>query len=119
MKLDDSSRYVSDDFERREAIIWNMNAAKAARASAGLKAVVDVPGTQANSTATKAADAVVKMNGTVKPKKVELSARDFETARKEFVPLSLKDVKLQHSDVSWTDIGGESSCPKIRRSTAC
>lgn len=42
---------------------------------------------------------------------MEISAEDFEMARKDFVPLSLKDVKLQHSDVSWADVGGERWTP--------
>lgn len=32
---------------------------------------------------------------------------DFETARADFVPLSLRDIKLEKSDVSWADIGGK------------
>lgn len=31
---------------------------------------------------------------------------DFEKAKSDFVPISLRDVKLQKSDVSWDDIGG-------------
>lgn len=33
---------------------------------------------------------------------------DFEKAQVDFVPLSLRDVKLQKSDVAWSDIGGAS-----------
>ena len=32
---------------------------------------------------------------------------DFEKALAEFTPLSLRDVKLQKSTVSWNDIGGK------------
>lgn len=32
---------------------------------------------------------------------------DFEKALLEFTPLSLRDVKLQKSTVSWSDIGGK------------
>jgi peroxin-1 len=35
-----------------------------------------------------------------------LSARDFVEAHEGFVPLSLRDVPLQKSDVEWADIGG-------------
>jgi peroxin-1 len=37
---------------------------------------------------------------------VELSLADFDAAQREFVPLSLRDVKLQKSEVEWADIGG-------------
>ena len=32
--------------------------------------------------------------------------QDFEAAQKDYVPLSLRDVKLTKSNVSWNDIGG-------------
>ena len=35
-----------------------------------------------------------------------LSGADFAAAQLDFVPLSLRDVKLQKSDVAWSDIGG-------------
>lgn len=38
--------------------------------------------------------------------KTTLSGADFDTAQVDFVPLSLRDVKLQKSDVAWSDIGG-------------
>jgi peroxin-1 len=31
---------------------------------------------------------------------------DFETAQIGYTPVSLRDVKLQKSDVEWADIGG-------------
>ena len=39
--------------------------------------------------------------------KVKLSAGDFEEARKDYVTISLKGVKIQHSDVKWSDVGGK------------
>ena len=38
-----------------------------------------------------------------------LTAEDFTVAQVGFTPLSLRDVKLQKSDVSWSDIGGPRS----------
>ena len=35
-----------------------------------------------------------------------MSSDDFADAQVDFVPLSLRDVKLQKSDVAWADIGG-------------
>jgi hypothetical protein len=37
---------------------------------------------------------------------VNLAQEDFEAAQADFVPLSLRDVKLQKSEVAWADIGG-------------
>jgi peroxin-1 len=37
---------------------------------------------------------------------VVLTANDFTTAQVDFIPHSLRDVKLQKSDVAWSDIGG-------------
>ena len=37
-----------------------------------------------------------------------LKGADFDTAQIDFVPHSLRDVKLQKSDVEWSDIGGVS-----------
>lgn len=37
----------------------------------------------------------------------ELSHGDFIKAQTEFVPLTLRDVKLEKSNISWSDIGGE------------
>ena len=34
---------------------------------------------------------------------------DFEEAQRDFSPLSIRDVKLQKSDVEWSDIGGRFS----------
>jgi peroxin-1 len=38
----------------------------------------------------------------------QLTYADFMTAQADFVPLSIRDVKLEKSDVAWSDIGGES-----------
>ncbi|KIK41964.1 hypothetical protein CY34DRAFT_84427 [Suillus luteus UH-Slu-Lm8-n1] len=38
--------------------------------------------------------------------KVTLSAKDFVEAQEGFIPLSLRDVPLQKSDIEWADIGG-------------
>jgi peroxin-1 len=37
---------------------------------------------------------------------IVLTPGDFTAAQVDFVPLSLRDVKLQKSDVAWFDIGG-------------
>lgn len=37
-----------------------------------------------------------------------LQMSDFEKAQEGFTPMSLRDIKLQHSDVRWSDIGGNS-----------
>ncbi|GAA5838500.1 hypothetical protein JCM9279_003263 [Rhodotorula babjevae] len=46
-----------------------------------------------------------------------LTADDFATAQQGFVPLSLRDVKLQKSDVAWADIGGLHDARKTLRET--
>ena len=35
-----------------------------------------------------------------------LSQSDFVVAQVDFVPLSLRDIKLEKSDIAWSDIGG-------------
>ncbi|KLO10316.1 AAA-domain-containing protein [Schizopora paradoxa] len=42
---------------------------------------------------------------------------DFEKALAEFTPLSLRDVKLQKSTVSWNDIGGLNETRRVLRET--
>ena len=43
-----------------------------------------------------------------------LKGADFDTAQIDFVPHSLRDVKLQKSDVEWSDIGsGLLACYRI------
>jgi len=39
-------------------------------------------------------------------KQLELTQADFAAAQVDFVPLSLRDVKLEKSDTAWSDIGG-------------
>ncbi|GJN92246.1 hypothetical protein Rhopal_005276-T1 [Rhodotorula paludigena] len=46
-----------------------------------------------------------------------LTADDFHAAQQGFVPLSLRDVKLQKSDVAWADIGGLHDARKTLRET--
>lgn len=43
--------------------------------------------------------------------------KDFEDAQADFTPLSLRDVKLQKSDIEWSDIGGLHYVRKILRET--
>ncbi|PLW11120.1 hypothetical protein PCANC_23630 [Puccinia coronata f. sp. avenae] len=50
-----------------------------------------------------------------KPVSLELS--DFESAQSGFVPISLRDVKLQKSTVNWSDIGGLAETRRILRET--
>jgi peroxin-1 len=38
-----------------------------------------------------------------------LTAVDFEIAQVDFIPFSLRDIKLQKSEVAWSDIGGRPS----------
>lgn len=49
--------------------------------------------------------------------KVTLSAKDFVEAQEGFVPLSLRDVPLQKSDVEWADIGGLKNTKLMLRET--
>lgn len=35
-----------------------------------------------------------------------LTQSDFSNAQVDFVPLSLRDIKLEKSDIAWSDIGG-------------
>ncbi|GAA6031995.1 hypothetical protein JCM8097_003379 [Rhodosporidiobolus ruineniae] len=46
-----------------------------------------------------------------------LTPADFDAAQSGFVPLSLRDVKLQKSDVQWADIGGLHDARKTLRET--
>ena len=38
-----------------------------------------------------------------------LTQSDFSNAQVDFVPLSLRDIKLEKSDIAWSDIGGASA----------
>ncbi|KAG2078617.1 AAA-domain-containing protein [Suillus decipiens] len=53
----------------------------------------------------------------VSVEKVTLSAKDFVEAQEGFVPLSLRDVPLQKSDVEWADIGGLKDTKLVLRET--
>ncbi|KAF8813732.1 AAA-domain-containing protein [Phlegmacium glaucopus] len=46
-----------------------------------------------------------------------LMQSDFVTAQVDFVPLSLRDIKLEKSDVAWSDIGGLSETRRILQET--
>lgn len=48
---------------------------------------------------------------------LDLTADDFISAQIGFVPLSLRDVKLQKSEVQWADIGGLHETRRILRET--
>ncbi|EAU91532.2 peroxisome biogenesis factor 1 [Coprinopsis cinerea okayama7 len=47
----------------------------------------------------------------------ELSYEDFTKAQAEFVPLTLRDVKLEKSSTSWSDIGGLFETKRVLRET--
>jgi len=46
-----------------------------------------------------------------------LRLSDFEAAREGFVPLSLRDIKLEKSTTSWDDIGGLHETRRVLRET--
>lgn len=48
---------------------------------------------------------------------LQLATDDFVAAQKGFVPLSLRDVKLQKSEVQWADIGGLHETRRTLRET--
>ncbi|KAI7959920.1 hypothetical protein MJO29_004988 [Puccinia striiformis f. sp. tritici] len=50
-------------------------------------------------------------------KPIPLELADFENAQSGFVPISLRDVKLQKSTVNWSDIGGLVETRRILRET--
>ncbi|KAF9495315.1 AAA-domain-containing protein [Pleurotus eryngii] len=49
----------------------------------------------------------VAIRAATDPDSVKLTIADFEAAQVDFTPLSLRDVKLQKSDVLWSDVGGK------------
>ncbi|KAF5321496.1 hypothetical protein D9619_001501 [Psilocybe cf. subviscida] len=60
----------------------------------------------------------VAMKATVVPEvKLELTQVDFTDAQVDFVPLSLRDIKLEKSDVAWSDIGGLHETRRMLRET--
>ncbi|KAM0755823.1 AAA-domain-containing protein [Meredithblackwellia eburnea MCA 4105] len=48
---------------------------------------------------------------------LELTPDNFTAAQVDFVPLSLRDVKLQKSEVQWSDIGGLHETRRVLRET--
>ncbi|KAF9047391.1 P-loop containing nucleoside triphosphate hydrolase protein [Panaeolus papilionaceus] len=48
---------------------------------------------------------------------MELTHADFAAAQVDFTPLSLRDVKLEKSDVAWSDIGGLYETRRVLRET--
>ncbi len=50
-------------------------------------------------------------------KSASLELQDIEKALTGFVPLSLKGIKLNHSNVRWEDIGGLNLVKKMLRET--
>ena len=48
-------------------------------------------------------ESIVLITPSAQPK---LMHRDFTAAQEDFVPLSLRDVNLQKSTISWADVGG-------------
>lgn len=46
-----------------------------------------------------------------------LTQLDFDAAQVDFVPLSLRDVKTQKSDITWSDVGGLKETKRILRET--
>ncbi|GAA5931842.1 hypothetical protein JCM1841_000827 [Sporobolomyces salmonicolor] len=61
--------------------------------------------------------AAIRMMGASSSAPLTLTANDFLTAQTGFVPLSLRDVKLQKSEVQWADIGGLHETRKTLRET--
>ncbi|KAH8109796.1 AAA-domain-containing protein [Phellopilus nigrolimitatus] len=61
-------------------------------------------------------EAVIR-SGEKKSSSLKLLPVDFEKAQVDFVPLSLRDIKLQKSDVSWADIGGLHETRRVLRET--
>lgn len=53
----------------------------------------------------------------VNPRTIELTIADFSNAQADFIPLSLRDVKLQKSEVAWSDIGGLYETKQVLRET--
>ncbi|TKA53102.1 hypothetical protein B0A53_03982 [Rhodotorula sp. CCFEE 5036] len=61
--------------------------------------------------------AIRSMAAPAAPTHLTLTSEDFTAAQKGFVPLSLRDVKLQKSEVQWADIGGLVEARKTLRET--
>ncbi|KAI9297237.1 AAA-domain-containing protein [Neoconidiobolus thromboides FSU 785] len=65
-----------------------------------------------------------KVNGIVKTEQetnektiLLINDDDFKTAQEDYIPVSLRGVKLQSSTVRWTDIGGLEETRKVLRET--
>lgn len=61
--------------------------------------------------------AIRSMAAPAAPIHLTLTSEDFTAAQRGFVPLSLRDVKLQKSEVQWADIGGLVEARKTLRET--
>ncbi|KAF8160874.1 P-loop containing nucleoside triphosphate hydrolase protein [Crassisporium funariophilum] len=60
----------------------------------------------------------VAMKATNDPTAIpELTQADFVAAQVDFVPLSLRDIKLEKSDIAWSDIGGLYEVRRMLRET--
>ncbi|KAL8286225.1 hypothetical protein RQP46_004713 [Phenoliferia psychrophenolica] len=57
------------------------------------------------------------MRASTESSSLELILDDFTSAQVDFVPLSLRDVKLQKSEVQWADIGGLHETRRVLRET--
>ncbi|KAI8462048.1 adenosinetriphosphatase [Phakopsora pachyrhizi] len=49
--------------------------------------------------------------------KVVLELKDFESAISDFLPISIRDLKLKKSNVQWSDIGGLNETRRVLRET--
>ncbi|KAI8995209.1 AAA-domain-containing protein [Trametes punicea] len=58
-----------------------------------------------------------QLDGANDAQQTTLTSADFAAAQVDFVPHSLRDVKLQKSDVAWHDIGGLRETKRILRET--
>ncbi|KAL9932984.1 hypothetical protein V8E36_008239 [Tilletia maclaganii] len=56
-------------------------------------------------------------NKKAQPQQLELTMADFAAAQDGFVPLSLRDVKLEKSTTAWSDIGGLHATRQTLRET--
>ena len=54
------------------------------------------------------------VRGALEDRSRPLTPSDFTAALESFTPANLKGVKLQQSEVQWSDIGGEWVCSSIR-----
>ncbi|KAH9895808.1 AAA-domain-containing protein [Cubamyces lactineus] len=58
-----------------------------------------------------------QLDSTKEPQRTTLIPADFAAAQVDFVPHSLRDVKLQKSEVAWHDIGGLRETKRVLRET--